>query len=83
MTTLIVVDNPQKWPLNIPNIKMISARSYLTETAYSDLRDAKIFNLCKSYRYQSVGYYVSLLASARGHKPMPSIQTIQDMKSMA
>ncbi len=83
MSTLIVVNNPSKWPLNIPNVKIISARSYLTEQTYSDMRQAKVFNLCRTYSYQSVGYYVSLLASARGHKPFPSIQTIQDMKSFA
>lgn len=83
MSTLFVVNNPSKWPLNVPNVKIISARSYLTDHAFSDMRQAKVFNLCRSYSYQSVGYYVSLLASARGHKPFPSIQTIQDMKSFA
>jgi glutathione synthase/RimK-type ligase-like ATP-grasp enzyme len=47
---------------------------------YSDIRHAKVFNLCRSYRYQSTGYYVSLLALARGHIAIPSIKTIQDMK---
>ncbi len=41
----------------------------------------RVFNCCRSYRYQSLGYYVSLLAAARGHKPSPSIDTIQEMKS--
>src|SRR5687767_5658345 len=45
------------------------------------MRGVKLFNLCRSYRYQSEGYYVSLLAEARGHKPLPSITTIQDLKS--
>jgi glutathione synthase/RimK-type ligase-like ATP-grasp enzyme len=36
--------------------------------------------MCRSYRYQATGYYVSLLATARGHRPLPSITTIQDMK---
>ena len=40
-----------------------------------------MFNLCRSYRYQSIGYYVSLLAEARGHKPLPNVTTIQDLKS--
>src|SRR5690606_19606816 len=40
-------------------------------------------NLCRSYRYQSVGYYVSLLAEARGHRPLPSITAIQDIRSRA
>lgn len=47
------------------------------------MRNVKVFNLCKCYRYQSLGYYVSLLASARGHKPVPNILAIQDLKSQA
>lgn len=83
MSTLIVVNNPANWPLQTPGVLVVSARAYLTEKAYSDLEGAKVFNLCKSYRYQSLGYYVSLLAEARGHKPMPSITTIQDLKSLS
>jgi glutathione synthase/RimK-type ligase-like ATP-grasp enzyme len=58
-----------------------SARAYLSDPAYSEDRSTKIFNLCRSYGYQSTGYYVSLLAAARGHKPLPDINTIQDLKS--
>ena len=43
----------------------------------------KIFNLSRSYRYQSLGYYVSLLATARGHRPIPDITTIRDMQMPA
>jgi glutathione synthase/RimK-type ligase-like ATP-grasp enzyme len=81
MTILLVVNNPNKWPLHIPGVVVTSARSYLTEPTYSEDRSAKVFNLCRSYGYQSTGYYVSLLAAARGHKPMPDINTIQDLKS--
>ena len=56
-------------------VEVVSARSYISDTHYNRMRGAKIFNLCKSYRYQSLGYYVSLLAEARGHKPLPSITT--------
>src|SRR5260370_38626919 len=45
------------------------------------MRPVKLFSLCRSYRYQTAGYYVTLLAMARGHKPLPGITTIQDMKS--
>jgi glutathione synthase/RimK-type ligase-like ATP-grasp enzyme len=80
MSTLIVVNNPNDWPLDLPGVELVSARSYLTNPVYSDQRGAKVFNLCRSYRYQSFGYYVSLLAAARGHKVLPSITTIQDLK---
>src|SRR5262249_11481702 len=83
MAILIVVNTPSDWPLEIPGVEVVSARAYLTEPLYSDLRGTKVFNLSKSYRYQSIGYYVSLLATARGHKPLPDMTTIQDMKSMS
>lgn len=81
MHKLIVVNNPQEWPLHVPDVEVVSARSYLLDPKYADLDRAKVFNFCRSYRYQAIGYYVSLLAAARGHKPIPSISTIQDMKS--
>ncbi len=81
MAILIVVNNPDKWPLHVPGVEVVAARTYVSDTRYSEMRGVKVFNLCKSYRYQSVGYYVSLLAEARGHRPLPSITTIQDLKS--
>ena len=83
MKIYVVVNNPKEWHLHIPNVEVISAKSYLTDSTYSTARFAKVINLCRSYRYQTAGYYVSLLAEARGHKPMPNVQTIQDLKSPA
>ena len=105
MNILIVVDEPGDWALEIPEAKIIAARSYLTGSALAvdkaaqqaaqDLatptpdaisaramsNSVKLFNLCKSYRYQSSGYYVSLLAEARGHKPLPTVGAIEDLHS--
>lgn len=81
MKHLIVVDHPKKWTLNIPDVDVISARDYLSDPKFSMMRNVKVFNLCKSYRYQTLGYYVSLLASARGHKPVPNILAMQHLKS--
>lgn len=83
MLQLIVVDNPKTWPLRDLGAHVVEARAYLTLPHYSELRAARVFNLCRSYRYQTTGYYVSLLAMARGHKPVPSITTIQDMKTVS
>lgn len=83
MAVLIVVDDPKKWPFEIEGVDVIDAHAYLTKSEYSDLRGVKLFNLCRSYKYQSSGYYVSLLAEARGHRPLPSIVTVQDLKSQA
>jgi glutathione synthase/RimK-type ligase-like ATP-grasp enzyme len=46
-------------------------------------RGARVYNLCDSYSYQSQGYYVSLLAAARRHRPFPGLMTVLDMKSRA
>lgn len=81
MGILLVVDDPDNWPLRIPGVRVESARSYLTDPSFSDLRALVVFNLCRSYSYQSLGYYVSLLAEARGHRAQPSILTIQDMRT--
>src|SRR5436309_3803564 len=80
---LIIANDLKDWPFQVPGVEVVDARAYLTRHEYSERRGAKLFNLCRSYRYQSIGYYVSLLAAARGHKPLPSITTIQDMKSPA
>ncbi len=81
MPILFVVDKPEDWPLEVPGVELVPARTYLTDPAYSGLRGAKLFNLCRSYRYQSLGYYVSLLATARDHRPLPSVTTLQDLKT--
>lgn len=81
MNFLFVVNNPKDWPLEMPGVTVVPARTYLTDPKYFDYKSAKVFNLCRSYKYQSAGYYVSLLASARGHHPLPSLATIQDLRS--
>lgn len=83
MRSLIVVERPNLWPLNVPDAEVVPARQYLTDPRFVELRHARVFNLCRSYSYQSLGYYVSLLAAARGHRPMPSITTIQDLRLSA
>lgn len=74
---VVVVNNPKEWPLDCPTGGfVITARDYLTDPWYSTQRNLKVFNLCRSYRYQATGYYVSLLASARGHHVFPNLATV-------
>lgn len=83
MSFLIITNRPGDWPAELDNARVVDARSYVTDPAFSEMRGVKVFNLCRSYRYQSIGYYVSLLAEARGHKPLPSVSTVQDLKTPA
>ncbi len=81
MRKIVVTNNPADLDFYREDIEIAAAKSYLTESKYAEIESARIFNLCKSYRYQSTGYYVSLLAEARGHRAFPNISTIQDLKS--
>ena len=81
MNILFVVSHARDWPYHIPGVKVVPARLYLNDTAYRDCAATKVFNLCKSYRYQSRGYYVSLLADARGHQPVPDAKALEDLHS--
>jgi glutathione synthase/RimK-type ligase-like ATP-grasp enzyme len=82
MNKYIVVNQPEKWNFSIDNITVISSQDYLTNPKYALLKNARIFNLCKDYSYQSKGYYVSLLAEARGHLPIPTTKNIVDLKAL-
>jgi glutathione synthase/RimK-type ligase-like ATP-grasp enzyme len=82
MNKYIVVNQPKNWKFLADNIAVISSQDYLTNPKYSLLKSARIFNLCKDYSYQSKGYYVSLLAEARGHLPIPTTKNIVDIKTL-
>ncbi|MDD5328706.1 MAG: RimK family protein [Sulfuricella sp.] len=81
MSVLIVVDNLRGWPRAISGARIVSAQAYMADPAMAGERAAKVCNLCDSYQYQSVGYYVSLLAEARGHRVLPKVGAIEDLKS--
>ena len=59
--------------------KIITARDYLAHPALFRGTRPKVINLSGSYAYQSRGYYASLLASSRGHKIIPSVETMIDL----
>ncbi|MCU0867227.1 MAG: RimK family protein [Planctomycetes bacterium] len=83
MRNLVVVNDPKEWSFSQEGLEVVAARKYLTHPSYTTLDKVRVINLCRSLGYQKIGYYVSLLADARGHKPMPSIETIQNMKDRA
>ncbi len=81
MTPLIVVSRRADWPPEIAGVSVVPARAYLADRDYAERRDLRVFNLCRSLGYQTSGYYVSLLAAARGHRPLPSVATVLDFRS--
>lgn len=78
---LVVVSTLKDWPEPIPEVSVVTAREYLTDPAFASHPVNQLVNLCRSYRYQSLGYYTSLLAEARRHKALPGISTIEDLQS--
>ncbi len=79
MNTLIVANQVSDWPLYPASATVIAAHTYLTDPHYRG--PARVINLCHPTDYQSTGYYVSLLAQARGHRPLPHVKTIEDLQS--
>lgn len=81
--TLIVVDDRRDWAPYAASEEVITAREYLFGAERPLPPGTRVVNLCRSYRYLSVGYYTSLLAEARRHRVIPSVRTINDLSSKA
>lgn len=80
MQKLIIVENSDDWNFVLDDVEIITPSRYIAEPAYQTAKGLRILNLCKSYQYQSIGYYVSLLAEARKHNVLPEVFTIQDFR---
>ena len=79
MNMLFVVNHPRDWPFEIDGVRVVTAREYLTDPAEQPA--ARVVNLCRTDRYQGRGYYVSLLAEARGHRALPEVKTLGDLQA--
>ena len=82
MRAMFVTDQKQEW-FDVPDAAVLTARSYLAEAEGSRDAGVRVLNLCRTGRYQGRGYYVSLLAEARGQRPLPEVKTVEDLKSEA
>jgi glutathione synthase/RimK-type ligase-like ATP-grasp enzyme len=78
---VIVVEKPTDWASFYPSAHVVPAIDYLKQpVGAGDEQRTQVINLCRSYKYLGLGYYVSLLAEARGHKVIPSVRTINDLR---
>jgi glutathione synthase/RimK-type ligase-like ATP-grasp enzyme len=82
MNAIVVTDQSQKW-FEMADATVVTARGYLAEPDTGDNVGTRLVNLCRTGRYQGRGYYVSLLAEARGQRPFPDVKTIEDLRSEA
>jgi hypothetical protein len=58
---------------------VITTKDYLARSNLFQGTRPKIINLSRSFAYQTRGYYCSLLAEARGHRVIPSVETMVDL----
>lgn len=80
---VIVVEKASDWGSYYPSDNVVAAQDYLKEAIATDDERVQVINLCRSYKYLGIGYYVSLLAEARGHKVIPSVRAINDLRKRA
>ena len=83
MQTVIVTDNLKSWSFLSELAPIVNALEYLSGDEYHQSKSFRVINLCQSYNYQTIGYYVSLLAQARDHKALPSVHSIQDVLNVS
>ena len=60
-------------------LDVLTADEYLEGRKAALARDAVVVNLCRSFAYLSKGYYVSLLADARGQRAYPTLEMIEQV----
>ena len=75
---IVVVESRRDWISESAPVPIVMADDYLSDPAYA-ADDLRVINLCRSMRYQSLGYYVSLLAEARGHRVVASVAGLADL----
>lgn len=78
---IVVTDFKTDFFGDIPNVYPITAKQYIEDVAFQEMKNAHIFNFCQGFSYQTIGYYVSLLALARNQKIFPSLAIIRDYKN--
>ena len=80
---IIVVEQLKDWPDSGARYQVVSAAQFIGSPEGNAAAGTSVINLCRSYKYLSVGYYCSLLAEARGHAVLPSVKTINDLSRKA
>lgn len=78
-TVIAVVDSLRDWPESWAGRPVYRAIDYLSGTPLAKGR-LRVINLCSHNSPLSKGYYVSLLAEARGHRVIPSAALLHKLE---
>ncbi len=76
--TLIVTDDITLF--SDTDLAVMSFDDYLADFPKLNEPKTRVINLCDTNKYLSQGYYCSLLAQARSHRVLPSVNTINDLR---
>lgn len=76
---VIVVDRLADLPPAAARYPTMTTRDYIMQPRATRRAPPKVLNLSRSYGYQTLGYYCSLLAEARGHKVLPLVSTVLEL----
>ncbi len=80
---VLVADQPRDLVArDLPHV-IVSSEDYVARPYMFGGARQKIIILARSYNYQTAGYYCALLAEARGHRVMPSVETMLDLRGRA
>ncbi|MEX1221102.1 MAG: RimK family protein [Idiomarina sp.] len=80
-SALVILDDITDWQPYYPTQSTVTTDEYLLQQ--SSRTRSHILNLCGDLSYLSTGYYVSLLAEARGQRVIPSVSTINDLANFS
>ncbi|WP_419175695.1 RimK family protein [Desulfosediminicola sp.] len=79
-SVLVIIDSIEQWEPYYKTQSITTALDYL-QSENPDQHSHLIINLCNNLSYHSEGYYCSLLAQARKHKVIPSIDTLNMLEA--
>lgn len=76
---LILVTDGNMNLSSLTDCNVVTATNYLaSNTGFSGPNSYHVVNFCDTHSVHSIGYYVSLMASARNHRVIPSAMTFND-----
>jgi glutathione synthase/RimK-type ligase-like ATP-grasp enzyme len=78
---VIVVDERDDWRWEVGMAEILTVDDYLGRDPVAP--NCRIINLCREHNHLSAGYYVSLIAAARGHVALPDMRMLADLEHQA
>jgi glutathione synthase/RimK-type ligase-like ATP-grasp enzyme len=76
---ILIADNLSDLAQLQAPFRMMTTRDYVLQPKLLSGARPKIINLARNYNYQTDSYYASLLAEARGHRVIPTVETLLDL----